>query len=44
MRLERLMQLIRMDGSVGTRIGTASVIILGFSVGLYVGRMILQIF
>jgi hypothetical protein len=44
MRLERLIRLLRMEGSVAERIGTASVIILGFIVGLYIGRIMLQIF
>jgi hypothetical protein len=30
-----------MEGSVGERIGTAFVVVLGFSVGLSLGRMIL---
>ena len=43
MRLKRLLQLIRMNGSVGERIGTGFVIVIGFIVGLYVGRLLLQI-
>ena len=43
MRWERVLKLLRMDGSVGERIGTGVVIVVGFLVGLYVGRLILQI-
>ena len=41
MRLERLIRLMRMEGSVGERIATASIIVLGFVVGLSFGRMIM---
>jgi hypothetical protein len=41
MRLERLIKLLRMQGSVGERIGTGFVIVAGFIIGLYVGRVIL---
>ena len=44
MRLERLKRLLRMEGSVGERIGTGIIIAVGFFVGLYVGRFILNIF
>ena len=43
MRLERLLKQLRMDGSVGERIGTGIVIIVGFLIGLYVGRFLLNI-
>ena len=43
MRLKRLLQLMRMQGSVGERIGTGFVIVVGFLVGLYVGRLLLQL-
>jgi len=39
-----LKKLLRMDGSVVERIGTGIVIIVGFLVGLYVGRFLLNIF
>ena len=44
MRLERILKLLRMEGSVGERIGTGIVIIVGFLVGLHVGRFLLNIF
>ena len=43
MRLDRLLKLLRMDGSVGERIGTGVVIVSGFLIGLYVGRLILNV-
>jgi hypothetical protein len=43
MRLERLIRLMRMEGSVGERVATASIIILGFVVGLSLGRFLLQL-
>ena len=43
MRWNRLIKLLRMEGSVGERIGTGIVVIAGFLVGLYVGRLLLQI-
>jgi len=44
MRLNRILRLLRMDGSVGERIGTGVVIIVGFLVGLHVGRLLLTLF
>jgi len=43
MRLDRLLKLLRMNGSVGERIGTGIVIVGGFIVGLYVGRLLVQV-
>ena len=43
MRLERILKLLRMEGSVGERIGTGAVIVVGFIFGLYVGRLLLGI-
>ncbi len=43
MRLERLIKLLRMNGSVMERIGTGVVIVAGFLVGLYIGRLVLQV-
>jgi hypothetical protein len=43
MRLDRVLKLLRMNGSVGERIGTGFVIVVGFIVGLYIGRLVLQI-
>ena len=43
MRWNRLIKLLRMEGSVGERIGTGIVVIAGFLVGLYVGRLLLEI-
>ncbi len=43
MRLDRLLKLLRMQGSVGERIGTGVVIVIGFLIGLYVGRFLLQL-
>lgn len=40
MRLERLIKLLRMEGSIGERLGTASVIVLGFIVGVGIGRFL----
>ena len=34
MRLKRILQLLRMQGSVGERIGTGLIIIIGFIVGI----------
>ena len=42
-RWNRVIKLLRMEGSVGERIGTGVVIVVGFLVGLYVGRLLLQI-
>jgi len=44
MRLDRVLKLLRMEGSVGERIGTGVVIIVGFIVGLHVGRLLLNLF
>ena len=44
MRLNRIIKLLRMEGSVGERIGTGVVIVVGFLVGLHVGRFLLNIF
>ena len=44
MRLDRLLKLLRMEGSVGERIGTGVVIIVSFLVGLHVGRLLLNLF
>jgi len=44
MRLNRITKLLRMEGSVGERIGTGVVIVVGFLVGLHVGRFLLNIF
>ena len=44
MRLERILKLLRMEGSVGERIGTGFIIVVGFLVGLHVGRFLLNIF
>ena len=43
MRLNRILKLLRMEGSVGERIGTGVVIVVSFVIGLYVGRLLLQI-
>jgi hypothetical protein len=43
MRLNRLLKLLRMQGSVGERIGTGIFIVGGFIIGLWVGRFLLQI-
>ena len=43
MRINRLLRLLRMEGSVGERIGTGVVIVVGFFVGLYVGRFLLNL-
>jgi hypothetical protein len=42
-RIDRVLKLLRMDGNVGERIGTGIFIIGGFIVGLWIGRLILQI-
>jgi hypothetical protein len=42
-RWNNLKKLLRMDGSVGERIGTGVFIIGGFIVGLWLGRQILNI-
>jgi len=33
-----------MEGSVGERIGTGVIIIAGFAIGLWVGRLLLDLF
>ena len=43
MRWDRLIKLLRMNGSVVERIGTGIVIVSGFFIGLYVGRFLLEI-
>ena len=43
MRWNRLIKLLRMNGSVMERIGSGVVIVVGFLVGLYVGRFLLEI-
>jgi len=43
MRIKRLIRLLRMNGSVGQRIGTGVVIIVGFIVGIHLGRLLLEI-
>ena len=43
MRINRVLKLLRMNGSVGERIGTSVVIVVGFLVGLYIGRLLLEI-
>ena len=43
MRIDRLLRLLKMEGSVGERIGTGTVIVVGFFIGLYVGRLLLTI-
>jgi len=43
MRMKRLIQLLKMNGSVWQRIGTGVVIVVGFIVGLYIGRLFLEI-
>ena len=43
MRLNRILKLLRMEGSVGDRIGTGIIIVVGFIVGLYVGRFLLTV-
>ena len=42
-RWNNLKKLLRMDGSVGERIGTGVFIVGGFTVGLWLGRQILNI-
>mgnify|MGYP003643123343 CR=1 FL=1 len=42
MRLDRLIKLLRMNGSVGERIGTGIFIVGGFIVGLWLGRLLVQ--
>ena len=42
-RIDRLLKLLRMDGNVTERIGTAVIIIVGFLIGLHVGRLLLQV-
>jgi len=42
-RWNNLKKLLRMDGSVGERVGTGVFIIGGFYVGLWLGRQILNI-
>ena len=42
-RIERLLRLMRMEGSVGERIGTGVIIAAGFIIGIYIGRLILSI-
>ena len=44
MRLDRLLKLLRMEGSVVERIGTGVIIIVGFLVGLHIGRLLLNLF
>ena len=44
MRLDRLLRLLRMEGSVVERIGTGVIIVVGFLVGLHVGRFLLNLF
>ena len=44
MRLHRILKLLTMEGSVWERIGTGVVIVVGFLVGLHVGRFLLNIF
>ena len=41
-RWNNLKKLLRMEGSVRERIGTGVIIIVGFLIGLYVGRLILN--
>ena len=43
MRIDRLLRLLKMEGSVGERIGTGIVIVVGFFVGLYIGRLLLTV-
>ena len=43
MRLDRLIKLLRMNGSVGERIGTGIFIVGGFIVGLWLGRLLVQV-
>jgi len=43
-RWNNLKKLLRMEGSVVGNITTGAVIISGFIVGLYVGRLLLNIF
>jgi hypothetical protein len=43
MRWNRVIKLLRMEGSVTERIGTGSVIIGGFIIGLWFGRLLLTI-
>ena len=43
MRLNRLLKLIRMEGSVRECIGTGAVVVTGFFVGLWLGRFLLTI-
>jgi hypothetical protein len=43
MRVDRLLRLLRMEGSVGERIGTGCVIVGGFIVGLWLGRFLLTV-
>ena len=43
-RWKNLKRLMRMEGSVRERIGTAIFVIGGFYAGLWVGRLILNIF
>ena len=42
-RWNRIIELLRMDGSVGTRIGTGVFIIGGFIIGVVLGRLILTV-
>jgi hypothetical protein len=43
-RWNRVTKLLRMDGSVGERIGTGVFVIGGFVVGLWFGRTLLTFF
>ena len=43
MRIDRLLRLLRMEGSVGERIGTVIVIVGGFYAGLWFGRLLLTV-
>jgi len=43
MRIDRLLRLLRMEGSVGERIGTGIVVIGGFYAGLWFGRLLLTV-
>ena len=42
-RWNRVIKLLRMDGSVGERIGTGVFIVGGFYAGLWVGRFLLTV-
>ncbi len=42
-RLNRVINLLKMEGNIIGRIATGSVIVVGFVIGLYVGRFLLTV-